>query len=450
MSKRIPLLFTALAITTCSVPLLPAEDSLPYRQRDFRGTSMPGANLAGADLTDAGFDQANLSNANLSGAEGRRTLFRGADLSGADLSGAQLQRAQFSDARARAADFSGADLAEASFANADLTGANFNRAKLDGTDFRGANLDGATFDRARSGRAIFDRQPDAQPAPPDVSISPPPAPEPPAAAQLNPPPPADGAVPAAQPTDEPRRRPLIGRILWPFGGNSNASDEDQPGPDSPSGDEPDPAASEPPVPQQPAQQPEVAPLERTNEQALTAEDEDPQPSRRPLLARVLWPFGGRDNSGAIEEPLSEQPASEEIPGEETTPAGTPDAAPDDVLQAPLPAVVPVAEPSTDATIFVTTLVQPGGLPERGLRLELYDIERERVIDAERTDREGAARFRVRSGRSYILRPMPRGSEPVSIEPSELQFQLGPEGADVRFSIRYMPPGGELRSGIQAN
>ena len=107
-----------------------------FSMANFRLACMSETNFARAIFCDAVFD----------GASGDGVIFRGADLTGASLVGVRFEDA----------DFRGADLR-----NANLKGGVFRHA-----DFRGALLEGVDFGDTDTSGACFDREQEANAAPP--------------------------------------------------------------------------------------------------------------------------------------------------------------------------------------------------------------------------------------------------------------------------------------------
>ncbi|TAN53697.1 MAG: pentapeptide repeat-containing protein [Methylococcaceae bacterium] len=150
-----------------------------FKNADFQGARLAGANLSAADFTAANFKEADLNNANLAlarlqqahfaGANLRHTNLRGANLADAELSGALFEGADLSgavwwdgrrcaepsigfcktaaqtadgcaQAPAQAVNWSGCDLRRRDLHGRDLQGADVSGADLRGADLHGANL----------------------------------------------------------------------------------------------------------------------------------------------------------------------------------------------------------------------------------------------------------------------------------------------------------------------
>jgi uncharacterized protein YjbI with pentapeptide repeats len=154
------------------------KESIPPRDLNFKGVSLPGQDLKGLNLTGADFTEADLSEADLSGANLFKTNFNKArlikaNLTGAEMTGADLSDANLENARAERAGLGLATLkktrlfntrlADATLTKADLTEADLRRADLNqvrmreavlcradctGADFRGADLSLSDFDGA--------------------------------------------------------------------------------------------------------------------------------------------------------------------------------------------------------------------------------------------------------------------------------------------------------------
>ena len=94
-------------------------------KKDFRNTSMPGANFRKHTLYMSRFEFSNYPNSDFSAVSAKQCCFIRANLSNSNFTGANLHGANFGGADLRGANFRGAILHHVNFENTLIDGANF-------------------------------------------------------------------------------------------------------------------------------------------------------------------------------------------------------------------------------------------------------------------------------------------------------------------------------------
>ncbi len=322
--------------------------------------------------------------------------YRERDLSGSNLQGATLEKSDLTDSNLDNANLSGANLEGAEgertlFRGANLAAANLRRAKFPGgqfqgaqaigADFTGANLRGASFAGANLSGANFEK------------------------ANLN-----DANFRGAKTDGANFDGAKIRTALFdnaPPDTRSRAP-ERQEEPPTPASATRTPADLAPPI-------------------AFQTSPEQPREPRSIMktVGGILWPFGG--SSETEKKPQDAVPLKTEY----ATPPRAVEVSPaSDSIQ-------PEERKFGKATLDVTAIaIDQGNLPVNALRIEMYDVELDRVVEIEKTDRDGQAKFKERAGRRYILRPLPARDEDLIFVPAQIDLVLPPAGATAKFGVKF--------------
>jgi hypothetical protein len=143
------------------------------------------------------------------------------------------------------------------------------------------------------------------------------------------------------------------------------------------------------------------------------------------VGRILWPFGGSSDD--------EKKQQQTVPMKAEAATPPPSAA----FSTTSERAQPEERKLGKATLEVTAVaIDQGNLPVKALRIEMYDIERDRVVEIEKTDRNGRAQFKERAGRRYILRPLLDRDENLIFLPTQIDLVLPPDGATAKFGVKF--------------